>query len=283
MSEKKLEKDKNKKGRFSIIEMDYIRANIKEKGAAEVAKELNRTEESIREFAKRECIHFEEFTPGLEDEAKLIAQELKDTPEWEALKEEFNEKELEYFLYKYTKYVRQFKDDVLATEENQIFQAIKFELLMRRNLRAVKRAQSDVRRMENEITRLIAKYEGKDMPDNTRTLITNIENQILAARGAMGSRTTEYVKLQEKHSALFKELKATRDQRVSKSENSAKDIFQLLKNMADPRFREKEGRQQTLVKLAVEKEKQRLGDYHTYDDGSLDRQILSAETIGEDD
>ena len=280
---KKRTGEKNRIGRMTILEMDYIRHNIEAKGAEVVAKELGRTVEAVRDFAKKEAIVFDNQVPDAKQEQALIANELKTTPEWEAIREEFNARELEYFLYKYGKYVAQFKDDVLATEENQIFQAIKFELLMRRNLRAVKRGQMDVRRMENEITKLISQYEGKDMPDNSRNFIIGLENQILSARAAMGSRTGEFVKLQEKHSALFKELKATRDQRVSKAENSAKDIFDLLKSMQDPKFREKEGRQQTLVKLGIAKETKRLGDYHTYEDGSVDRQILSADTVGEGD
>lgn len=272
-----------KRGRLSNLEMDYIRNNLKEKGAEAVAKELNRTVETVKEFAKKEAIVYDEYIPNASFEANALANRLKETPEWEVIREEFTEKECKYFLYMYGKYMSQFKDDVLPTEENQIFQAIKFELLMRRNLLTVKKTKQDIRRLEEEIIKLINKYEGQDMPDATRNLINNLENQILSMRTSNGARTNEFVKLGEKHSALFKELKATRDQRVSKAENSAKDIFSLLKQMQDPRFREKEGRQQALVKLATEKEKQRLGEYHTYEDGGLDRQILSPNTVGEED
>lgn len=272
-----------KRGRLSHVEMAFIRANIKEMGAEAVAKEINRTEDTVREFAKKEAISFDEFIPELGFEQNVLAAKFRETPEWETIREEFTEKELKYFEYKYGKYMSQFKDDVLPTEENQIFQAIKFELLMRRNLLSVKKSKQDVLRNEKEIQRLLLKYEGQDLPDNTRSLITNLENQILSIRSGMNTQSNEFVKLSEKHSNLFKELKATRDQRVSKAENSAKDIFTLMKQMQDPRFREKEGRQQALVKLATEKEKKRLGDYHTYEDGQLDRQILSADTIGDDD
>lgn len=272
-----------KRGRMSILEQDYIRHNIREKGPDVVAKELNRNVETIKEFAKSEAIPFDEFIPSLNHEANVLANRFKETPEWEAIKDEFTDKELKYFLHMYGKYMSQFKDDVLPTEENQIFQAIKLELLMRRNLLTVKKGKQDIRHLEEQIMALTEKYSGQDMPDNARNLILNFQNQIMSLKAANGTRTTEFIKLGEKHSALFKELKATRDQRVSKAENSAKDIFTLLKQMQDPRFREKEGRQQSLVKLAVEKEKKRLGEYHTYEDGSLDRQILSADTIGEDD
>lgn len=273
-----------KRGRLSHEEMNYIRENVKELGPTEVGKKLNRSQPLIEDFAKSEGIIYEE---ALEDD-KLVIQaqlnkELRTSPEWEALKQEFTENECDYFGHRFGKLMSQFKEDVLATEETQIFQLIKFEILMQRNLKGAKRASSDIRRMESELTKIFAEHEGTDMPDNTRNLVLNVENQLLSARSAQSSKSTEFVKLQEKHSALLKELKATRDQRISKIESSSKDILGLLKAMQDAKFRVQEGRQQALVNLAVEKEEGRLGEYHTYEDGVVDRPILSADTVGEQD
>jgi hypothetical protein len=137
--------------------------------------------------------------------------------------------------------------------------------------------------MEKELTKIFQEYEDQDMPDDAKTLVVSMENQLLAARSAQNSKSTEFVKLQEKHSALLKELKATRDQRISRIEDSSKDILGLLKKMQDAKFRAAEGRQQALVNLAVKKEYERLGSYHTYEDGGIDRPILSSETITSED
>lgn len=273
-----------KRGRMGHDEMNYIRENVKAHGPAVVAKKLNRSKELVEEFAKKEGIIYEE---ELNDDKAVIQaglnKELRDSPEWEALKQEFTDPELDYFAHRFGKLMAQFKDDILATEETQIFQLIKFELLMQRNLKGAKRATSDIRRMETELSKIFTEHEDMDMTDNTKTMVLNIENQLLSARSAQNSKSTEFVKLQEKHSALLKELKATRDQRISKIENSSKDILGLLKAMQESKFRAAEGRQQALVTLAVNKETERLGEYHTYEDGVLDRPILSADTLGEDD
>lgn len=273
-----------KRGRLSHEEMNYIRENVKELGAFEVGKKLNRSQNLVEDFAKSEGIIFEdESTDDIQVIQAALNKELRNSLEWEALKQEFTEQECDYFGHRFGKLMAQFKEDVLATEETQIFQLIKFEILMQRNLKGAKRAAGDIRRMENELTKIFAEYENIDMPDNTRNLVLNIENQLLSARSAQNSKSTEFVKLQEKHSALLKELKATRDQRISKIENSSKDILGLLKAMQDGKFRASEGRQQALVNLAVDKESKRLGEYHQYEDGVVDRPILTCDTVGEQD
>lgn len=272
-----------KRGRLSHEEMNYIRENVKALGPTEVATKLNRSQTLVEDFSRSEGIIYQD---DLNDDRAVIQaalnKELRESPEWEALKQEFTDAELDYFGHRFGKLMSQFKEDVLPTEETQIFQLIKFEILMQRNLKGAKRAAGDIRRMENELTKIFTEYENKDMPDETKSLALNIETQLLSARSAQNSKSTEFVKLQEKHSSLLKELKATRDQRISKIENSSKDILGLLKAMQDQKFRAQEGRQQALVNLAMEKEGERLSEFHQFEDGLLDRPILSADTVGED-
>jgi hypothetical protein len=270
----------NKRGRLSHEEMDYIRKNVKLMGSEEVAKKLGRTKNIVENFARSEGIPYnDELLDDAEVAQAAISKELKESIEWEALRQEFTEQEMEYFGHRYAKLMLQFKEgEVLPTEETQIFQLIKFEILMQRNLKGAKRATTDIRRMENELTKLFSENENEEMSEEVRNLALNIENQLLAARSAQNSKSAEFVKLQEKHSSLLKELKATRDQRISRVESSSKNILALIKNMQQKKFRLQEGRQQALVNLAVEKEKNRLSEYHNYGDNTVDRPLLTPET-----
>ena len=47
--------------------------------------------------------------------------------------------------------------------------------------------------------------------------------------------------------------------------------------------REELGREVAIFRLAVDKATEKLSDYHEFCDGTVDRPILSSETIGEDD
>lgn len=275
-----------KRGRLNHEEMDYIRKNIATEGPDVISEKLNRSPDLVEDFAKREGIAYDYEKTDESIVQAGLNKNLRESIEWQALTEELTEQELNYFAHRYAKFMSQFtasSESVLATEEAQIFQLIRFEILMQRNLKATKRSETDIRRMEKELTKIFDQYAEDDMPDQVRADLLNIENQILAARAANNSKSSELVKLQDKYAALMKDLKATRDQRITKIENSSKDVIGLLKAMQDRNFRAAEGKQQALVSLALDKEMKRLSEYHTYEDGVLDRPILSADTISEDD
>jgi hypothetical protein len=130
-----------KRGRLGHPEMNFIRENIKTLGLNETSKHLNRSPDLVSQFARSEGIVYEE---DLEDDSLVVQasinKDLRKSLDWQALQEEFMETELEFFAYRYSKLMSQFKDDVFPTEETQIFQLIKFEILMQRNLKGAKRA-----------------------------------------------------------------------------------------------------------------------------------------------
>lgn len=268
-----------KRGRLGLPEQKYIKDNIKKLGAEQVAQTLNRNVETVREFAMRKGIVFDDHIPSLDEQQVKIVEEFHDTPEWQALEQEFDSGELDYFSHRYAKLMAQFKEDVLPTEETQVFQLIKFELLMNRSLKAAKKGNIDIKRLEAALTSTYAKYKDDDMPDTEKAYASALENQLLSLRAAQTSKSTEFIKLQEKHSSLMKELKATRDQRISKIESSQTDFLSLLKALQEKEFRESAGKQMELVKRSTAKEIQRLGEYHKYADDGVDRPLLSADTI----
>jgi hypothetical protein len=213
-----------------------------------------------------------------------IRTELRGSYQWKRLRDEFSPDELNYFEESYLKLMAQFRDDVQASEETQIFDCIKLQLLMSRNL--VERRKARERFMDLEIQKeeLVKGYgsekKTKEDPDGRQKLMM-LESDITQAKVMEQTRTGEYVKLQERHDAILKTLKATRDQRIREIESSKQSFVGLVKELMRKGPREHEGRQMELVRLAVEKEAKRLGSPHTYADGNVDRPILSPDTVGE--
>jgi hypothetical protein len=75
-------------------------------------------------------------------------------------------------------------------------------------------------------------------------------------------------------------LKATREQRIEKLESDRQTLTSLVnKILRDPDFYEQEGKALERMRLAMEQEKERLSDYHKYDDGTLDQPFLTPETV----
>jgi hypothetical protein len=269
-----------KRGRLSPEEREFIAANAATLSPEDIAVQLNRTPEVVADYIGQ---HVNKRPGSVQAAAEkaVVRQELRESAAWKNLKDEFTQEELKYFEEMYVSLMSQFKGDVLASEETQIFQAVKFELLMSRNLKERKRAREDIDRLEEMQAEYLKQFNGKPgmMADEEREAVLAMETQINVAKAAEQSRTTEYVKLQERHEALMKSLKSTRDQRVKQIESAKVNFLGVLKMLQDRDVQRREMRHNELFKLAGATEGVRLGRPHTFEDGNEDSPILSADTV----
>ncbi len=175
----------------------------------------------------------------------------------------------------------QFKGNVLSSEETTVTQAIKYIILMSRNLIARSNALKDVGRLEQMMESLMAQYnyDPKQFDTQAKSLALNLETQLQAARASEQAHTNEYVKLQERYDNLMKSLKAMRDQRIKDVETSKVNFLGLVKMLQQKDMQDREGRNAELMRLSANKEYNRLGQLHKFEDGNVDRPILSADTI----
>ena len=147
---------------------------------------------------------------------------------------------------------------------------------MNRALREQNQSAERIRVLEGEIE--LEKTRDSDQQD--KEMIFNLERHIASLRAAKESLSREFKDLQTKKAGLYKDLKATREQRVQKLENNKQTLASLVnKILRDPDFYENEGKALEKMRLAMEKEKERLSDYHTYDDGTIDMPFLTPDTV----
>lgn len=237
-----------------------------------------RTPTVIKNFLKKRHVT-KETAPLLglpKDNLSLV--KFTKSPEWSVLQYQLDKKELLFFLKKFNKFTSQFGEDVTATEETQVTQLIKFEILMNRVLRAMKSTKTDIIRISRAISAFNKANEGKDLSDTQLDYITKMEDRLAGAKAAQSAKSSEYVKLQQEHNSLMKALKATRDQRLEKIESATKDFMGLIKALEDSEFRDTEGRQLELVKKAVALEEQKLMSPIVYPDGNVDIPLLCAKS-----
>jgi len=259
-------------GRLSKDDWDFIEANADTLDAEEIAAHLNRTVESIENYLAK-IGKLQDKKLGLVVQAEY---DIKSRPYWKELKAQFSEEELELFLYHWKEIVAQFRKDVLATEELQIVDLIKLEVLMNRALREQQESMTRVKQLETEAE--MEKRKTSDQQD--KEYIFNLERQISSLRAAKESLSREFKDLQTKKAGLYKDLKATREQRIEKLENNKQTLASLVnKILRDPDFYEFEGKQLEKMRLAMEKEKERLSDYHVYEDGTIDKPFLTPDTV----
>ena len=262
-----------KKGRFSNEEMEFIEANAEVLSPDQMAVELDRDPASVRDWIKKKI----GFSPKQKKEA-AVANELKSKPYFKELSNQFTVEELEMFQFHFKKMWSQFRDDVFHTEEMQIVDTIKLEILMNRILRAQHENQEQIRGigaiLENE----------KRLPRNERDteLIINLERQIAVIRASQETLSKDYKDLQARKATMLKDLKGTREQRVKAIEDSKLTFASLVKKIAtDYQFRAKIGVDMEKMRLAMEHEKERLSEYANYNDGQVDQPFLTPDTLKE--
>ena len=120
-----------RKGRISKEEERTIARLLNSLTPEDIAKKLDRDVESVIDFIKRK------FRVGITKE-EAAAFSLEDRPYWSELQEQFTVSELDLFKYHWSRIISQFKDDVFPTEELQVVDVIKLELLMNRCLKSNK-------------------------------------------------------------------------------------------------------------------------------------------------
>lgn len=245
--------------------------NIVKKSEAQVRRVIS--QHSLMINAKRKI-------ETLSEKEQEIARDIKKTKTWQQLTEELSPSELLYYEEKYAQYMAQFKDDVLVTEQTQISLLIKFEIMMHRNAKAKYTASQDIARLVTMQNDFLAGFPDRSaMSESDRDHILSVETQIQSAKQAEQSRSSEFIKLEEKHQALLKDLKATREQRVTRIESSKNSFLSIIRQLQDEENKELMGRHMEIMKNISVKEMDRLSSPHVYEDGISDLPILNAENI----
>lgn len=260
-----------KKGRISKEEEYYIEANVGRLSNDEIAKNLDRDPDSVGAFIKRK------FGVGVSPE-EAAAYDLENRPYWIELESQFTNDELELFKYHWSRIVSQFRDDVVPTEEIQVIDLIKLDLLMNRCLKQNKDSIEQIRVYEE----MLAEERNVDKDQRDKEAMFALQSQINSLKASQESLNRDYRELQAKKSLMLKEMKATREQRVKRLEDSKQTFTGWVTYlMSNPDKLRAYGVEMEKMRLATEKERQRLSALHSYTDGEIDKPLLTPDTVGE--
>lgn len=269
-----------KTGRISKPEETYISENI-HVGYKKIAQVLDRNPDSVLDFIKRKIAKGEIKKPDWfgdtsnEEQAKY---DLAYRPYWNELKQQFTEEELKLFQYHWARIISQFQDDVIPTEELQVVDLIKLELLMNRALKGNKENIEQISALESLI--LIERQRDPDQVD--RDMLFNMERQVASLKASQESLNKDYRELQTKKSTMLKEMKATREQRVKRFEDSKSSFVGWMSYLiSNPEITHSYGVEMEKMRMAMIKEKERLSQFHQYTDDTVDQPFLTPETIKE--
>jgi hypothetical protein len=258
-----------KRGRLSKDEIRFITANIDNLTIHDLANKLDRDVDSIELFVKKK------LKVGISSE-EAAAFSLESRPYWKELTTQFTSEELELFKYHWSRIIAQFKDDVFPTEELQVVDVIKLEILMNRCLKSNK---DNIEEM-GLIEKLIRDERALEKDQRDQDYIMNMERQMAALRASQESLNRDYRELQSKKASMLREMKGTREQRIKRLEDSKQSFTAWVANlMQDPETMKNYGIEMEKMRLAMKKEEERLSAFHKYEDGGVDQPFLTPDTV----
>lgn len=284
-------KSTRRTGRLSREDWDYIRKNVYTRTPEEMAEYLNKTATTVKEFIRKDDL----VSPFLVSEADKRKRTLRlllyNRSYWKELKKQLTEEELESFTMDWVQLMEQFNEDILPSEELQLKDYLILEILKNRSLADRKKHMDEADKLETlrdelfEESKKMKKSKGKDSDEALLLAdrVAQLNEQILAIRASITSYTAEHAKFLEKGASIAKDLKSLRADRIKKIEDGKTTYSGYIKMLENERKRREEGAEVEIMREAKEKEKERLSQYHTYVDGTIDRPFLTPETVIKDE
>lgn len=267
-----------KRGKLSLDEEKFITENADKQPIEKIAEYLNRTVEPVKRFINENALISSSMS---EKEAALttLKERLRMRPFWSDVQEQLTTEEIRRFEDNWVNIILQFREDVMYTEELQIRDLLILQILINRSMKDRKAHIEDA----NRIQVLLEKEYAKGEDDRDIMAISNLEQQLGISRAAVGSYNTEHMKLLGEIKHITKSLKATREERIQRIEDSKSSWVGYLKMLEDEELRERQGIDLVIMDKAKDKAVQDLAEWHQYEDGTIDQPFLTAETVKDDD
>ncbi len=268
--------------RISYEEYEIIKKLTTEGWTDEkIAKQLNRDINTIRSARKR--MGLQKKSSGLlsdesldstvkegslkfaTDDQKMAswARSLYKSSRYDRLKKTLPKSELDFFVEQWCQLHVQF-EDLLPTEENDIEQLIIYQIRLQDNVQQRNEAKKQIDRLKDMIGELGTK-ELDLQDDNQRFIYESIQssNRFLA------DLNKDYRELTTKYNDISKSLNATREQRESKARVGGDTFLTLVKKFNDSAKRAEMGRHDELMRMATEKQLEKMKENHTFIDNEI--------------
>lgn len=259
-----------KLGRITHKEEEYILENIGKKTIEEIGKELNRDVKTLQKILKRIAIS---------DNSTIVAsaRQLKDKPYWKELERQFSPLELELFVDHWYNIISQFKHDTFYTEELQIVEVIKLDILSNRILTDQHQVRLDIEQTEKEIN---DEKRRDGQSDSSKATIMMLETKLTQLSISLNQYMSDYESMLKHKKDMMKEIKGSRAERIKQIESSRESFTGWFRNfIINPDQRKEIGEWVEKMRIATDYEVVRLSEYHKYENGEYDLPLLNAETV----
>ena len=262
-----------KRGKLSKKEMEFIRQNCFSLPLEQIAEVLNRTVAPVQKFVDKQNLKMRNMT----DNEHLLVQ-LRDRYYYKELQKQFTDAELIFFEHQHIDYFRQFSEDVTHTEEMEILEVIRTEVLINRGMED----RQEVIQNIDRLNRMIDTEMEKPMAMQDTVALASFQTQLGAAISSKSAYINEHEKLLTKKERLLKDLKGTREQRKRNADDAKTNFTSWLRQLEDDKIRKDESFDMEVHRIAADKATDRLSEYHAFEDGVVDQPLLNSDTFLEE-
>jgi len=263
-----------KTGRLSKEEIQFIDSNLGSMSDKDIADKIDRSVDAItqrRSAAPQRTVNAE---------IQSYITELHSKHFWVTIKKSLLDEEIGAFENSWASLYSQFvHQGVTATDEIMMKDVIIEDILLHRALEQKKNILEEIK--ENE--KLLAEEREKDMDDRDTDFMTNALRTIVQLRGTSEAYTKEINEIKKTKDGKFKDLKATRNERLKTVEESGKNIFALIKLLDEQKMRQTEGKMTGLVYEAAKTKEGQMKQNMVFADGDVDKVWLTPEAELEDE
>lgn len=259
-----------KRGKLSNEEMAYIEQNCFDLSLQEMADFLNRSIDPVKRYIDKKNLKARDLT----DDEHLLST-LRARYYHAELSKQMSEHEIIFFEQNWIDFFKQFNEDVTHTEEMQILEVIRTEVLINRSMEDRQEIMENIETLNGLIDQEMSKP--KDMQDTQA--LAMFQTQLGAMIGSKSSYINEHEKLLTKKERYLKDLKGTREQRKRVADDAKTNFSMWMRQLDELETREAEGFDMAVQAIAAEKARKRLSDFHEYEDGEVDQPLLNSDTV----
>jgi len=236
----------------------------------EMADHLNRSIDPVRKYIDKKNLKARDLT----DDEHLLST-LRARYYHAELSKQMSEHEIRFFEQNWIDFFKQFNEDVTHTEEMQILEVIRTEVLINRSMEDRQEIMENIETLNGLIDQEMSKP--KDMQDTQA--LAMFQTQLGAMIGSKSSYINEHEKLLTKKERYLKDLKGTREQRKRVADDAKTNFSMWMRQLDELETRESEGFDMAVQAIAADKARKRLSEFHEYEDGEVDQPLLNSETV----
>jgi hypothetical protein len=219
--------------------------------------------------------------PGLTEREKAdwFRSQFKKTHLFSNIKKQLTKEEIVVYLEEYGSLCCQF-EDIVCSEFFQIDEALKHRILINRQLISISRMRHDIPILEDWIRD--NKPDEETSKDARQEFVGAV--QLLGdTRKSLANANKRYDELMKEEQNLFKNLSATRKDRIDQLSGGKENFFHLVLLLQhSEKVREEQGRYAELTKLSADQALEKARQPVEFPDGEMDTIVTDYQTVQEE-